>query len=166
MPSSNQNVVPCSGAALRQVIHKSTITMGAADEWNAKAPSGRGEAAADAGAQFPIRCMWVASLSSNGSCVCHPPDLGRAIALESINCPREHGAKRRQRFPAACFGSRARAGSGVVRVSSMPRWVSTSLIFAKSNALAALAVGSNTTEMGLPEGRVEGGSGNPIIPPW
>lgn len=82
------------------------------------------------------------------------------------NCPREHGAKRRQRFPAACFGSRARTGSGAVRVSSMPRWISTSLIFAKANALAALAVGSNTTEMGLPEGRVEGGSGNPIIPLW
>lgn len=53
-----------------------------------------------------------------------------------------------------------------MRVNSMPRCISTSLIFAKANALAALAVGSNTTEMGLPEGRVEGGSGNPIIPLW
>lgn len=42
-----------------QVIHKSTITMGAADEWNAKAPSGRGEAAADAGAQpLSAACGW------------------------------------------------------------------------------------------------------------
>lgn len=117
-----------------QVIHKSTITMGAADEWNAKAPSGRGEAAADAGAQPPIRCVWVASLSSNGSCVCHPPDLARAIAPESMAPsgdsaslpPASAAAPEPGREPCAsvpCPGASPRRSSSPKRMRS-PRWQS------------------------------------------